>query len=190
MVTTLARNAHDGPSRPIGISGSLESNRALLEYEFVTAETSNTNWLSPDEMRAWRGYMDGNQRLMAVLNRDLQEQHDLSLADYRILVLLSESPEGSLRMSDLADGVLSSRSRLTHQIRRMEAQGMVSRDACLEDGRGVLAIITEEGRSRLAQAAPTHVAGVRKYLVDLLTKTQLKVVAEVFERVDRAIGDR
>ncbi|MDJ0111742.1 MarR family transcriptional regulator, partial [Rhodococcus erythropolis] len=64
-------------------------------------------------MRAWRGYMDGNQRLMEVLNRELQDSHDLSLADYRILVMLSESADGSLRMSDLADGVLSSRSRLT-----------------------------------------------------------------------------
>ncbi|MDF3305015.1 MarR family transcriptional regulator [Rhodococcus sp. ACS1] len=160
----------------------------------MTAETSDaeaaTNWLTPAEMRAWRGYMDGNQRLMDVLNRDLQEKHDLSLADYRILVLLSESPDGSLRMSDLADGVLSSRSRLTHQIRRMESQGMVTRDTCLEDGRGVLAVITDEGRARLADAAPTHVAGVRSNLVDLLTKSQLKVLAEVFERVDKAIGDR
>jgi DNA-binding MarR family transcriptional regulator len=160
----------------------------------VTAETSDaeaaTNWLTPAEMRAWRGYMDGNQRLMDVLTRDLQEKHDLSLADYRILVMLSESPDGSLRMSDLADGVLSSRSRLTHQIRRMEAQGMVTRDTCLEDGRGVLAVITDEGRARLAEAAPTHVAGVRSNLVDLLTKSQLKVLAEVFERVDKAIGDR
>ena len=76
-------------------------------------------------MRAWRDYMDGNPRLMDVLNRDLQERHDLSLAEYRILVLLSESQDGSLRMSELADGVLSSRSRLTHQIRRMEEQGLV-----------------------------------------------------------------
>lgn len=124
---------------------------------------------------------------MEVLNRDLQQYHDLSFADYRILVLLSESPDGSLRMSDLADGVLSSRSRLTHQIRRMENEGMVTRDTCIEDGRGVLAVITDEGRRRLAAAAPTHVAGVRRNLVDVLTKTQLKVLGEVFERVEKAI---
>lgn len=149
-----------------------------------------TPWLTPVEMRAWRGYMDGNQRLMEVLNRELQDSHDLSLADYRILVMLSESPDGCLRMSDLADGVLSSRSRLTHQIRRMEAQGIVVRDTCAEDGRGVLARITDEGRARLAAAAPTHVDGVRSNLVDLLTARELEVLADVFEKVDKAIGDR
>ncbi|NLE80645.1 MAG: MarR family transcriptional regulator [Rhodococcus sp.] len=158
----------------------------------MTAERTDTivepNWLTPAEQRAWRGYMDGSQRLMEVLNRDLQQHHDLSLADYRILVLLSESSDGSLRMSDLADGVMSSRSRLTHQIRRMENEGMVVRDTCIEDGRGVLAVITDEGRRRLAVAAPTHVVGVRRNLVDLLTKNQLKVLAEVFERVDKAMG--
>ncbi|WP_424809777.1 MarR family winged helix-turn-helix transcriptional regulator [Rhodococcus sp. 27YEA15] len=141
-------------------------------------------------MRAWRGYMDGNQRLMEILNRELQDAHDLSLADYRILVMLSESPDGALRMSDLADGVLSSRSRLTHQIRRMEAQDVVVRDTCPEDGRGVLARITAEGRRRLAAAAPLHVRGVRKNLVDLLSEHELEVLADVFEKVDKAIGER
>ncbi|MBJ7321593.1 MAG: MarR family transcriptional regulator, partial [Rhodococcus sp.] len=78
-------------------------------------------------MRAWRAYVDGGQRLMEVLNRDLQDRHDLSMAEYRILVMLSEADDGSIRMSELADGVLSSRSRLTHQIRRMEVQDMVRR---------------------------------------------------------------
>ena len=173
---------------------------AGLSLDPVTAETTTeqatqsaqeqTPWLTPAEMRAWRGYMDGNQRLMDVLNRELQDEHDLSLADYRILVMLSESPDGSLRMSDLADGVLSSRSRLTHQIRRMESQGIVVRDTCAEDGRGVLARITEDGRQRLTAAAPTHVAGVRKNLVDLLTPKELEVLAAVFAKVDKAIGDR
>ncbi|RVW00302.1 MarR family winged helix-turn-helix transcriptional regulator [Rhodococcus xishaensis] len=141
-------------------------------------------------MRAWRGFIDGSQRLMDVLNRELQSAHDISLAEYRILAMLSESSDGSLRMSGLADGVLSSRSRLTHQIRRMENEGMVERGQCAEDGRGVLAVITDEGRRRLAEAAPTHVAGVRSYLIDLLDTTELKVLADVFAKVDAAIGDR
>ncbi len=127
---------------------------------------------------------------MDVLNRELQSEHGLSLAEYRILVMLSESPDGSLRMSDLADGVLSSRSRLTHQIRRMETEGMVERSQCVEDGRGVLAVVTDEGRRRLTAAAPTHVAGVRRYLVDLLTTSELKTVADVFTKVDTAVGQR
>ena len=97
-------------------------------------------------MRAWRAYVDGGQRLMGVLNKDLQDAHDLTMAEYRVLVMLSESPDGSLRMSDLADGVLSSRSRLTHQIRRMESDGLVERSTCIDDGRGVLAVITVSTR--------------------------------------------
>lgn len=158
--------------------------------EMPEPDEGEIRWLTPFEMRAWRGYIDGNQRLMEVLNRELQDGHDLSLADYRILVLLSESPDGALRMSGLADGVLSSRSRLTHQIRRMESQGIVVRDTCVEDGRGVLARITDEGRRRLADAAPTHLAGVRNNLVDLLTPHELDVLADVFEKVDKAIGER
>ncbi|RRQ27765.1 MarR family transcriptional regulator [Rhodococcus sp. Eu-32] len=139
-------------------------------------------------MRAWRAYVDGGQRLMGVLNKDLQDGHDLTMAEYRILVMLSESADGSLRMSDLADGVLSSRSRLTHQIRRMEADGMVGRSTCVDDGRGVLAVITTEGRRRLADAAPTHVASVRRHLVDLLTPHQLAVLGDIFEKVDAAMS--
>ncbi|EOM74627.1 putative MarR family transcriptional regulator [Rhodococcus rhodnii LMG 5362] len=149
-----------------------------------------TPWLTDDEMRAWRNYMDGSQRLMDRLNRDLQAKHDMTLADYRILVLLSESPDGASRMSDLADGILSSRSRLTHQIRRMEEQGMVTRDSCVEDGRGVRAVITDEGLRRLAEAAPMHVREVRANLVDIVTKHQLKVLGDVFERVNRTIESR
>lgn len=126
---------------------------------------------------------------MGVLNKDLQDAHGLTMAEYRILVMLSESPDGSLRMSDLADGVLSSRSRLTHQIRRMEGDGMVSRNTCADDGRGVLAVITDEGARRLAEAAPTHVSSVRKHLVDLLTRRQLTVLGDIFEEVDAAMEE-
>nr|WP_296770730.1 MarR family transcriptional regulator [Rhodococcus sp. (in: high G+C Gram-positive bacteria)] len=139
-------------------------------------------------MRAWRVYVDGSQRLMGVLNKDLQDAHDLTMAEYRILVMLSESPDGSRRMSELADGVLSSRSRLTHQIRRMEADGMVERNTCVDDGRGVLAVITDEGRRRLDEAAPTHLVSVRAHLVDLLTPKELSVLGDIFEKVDEAMG--
>ncbi|WP_373270556.1 MarR family winged helix-turn-helix transcriptional regulator [Rhodococcus sp. 1163] len=160
----------------------------------MTAERSfgpggDPQWLDAAEMRAWRAYVDGGQRLMGVLNKDLQDAHGLTMAEYRILVMLSESPDGSVRMSDLADGVLSSRSRLTHQIRRMEGDGMVLRNTCADDGRGVLAVITEEGARRLAEAAPTHVSSVRKHLVDLLTRRQLTVLGDIFEEVDAAMGE-
>lgn len=132
--------------------------------------------------------MDGSQRLMAVLNRDLQETSDLTTADYRILVMLSESPDGSLRMSELAEGVLSSRSKLTHQVRRMEAEGLVARSTCVEDGRGVLATITDYGRRRLEDAAPLHVESVRENFIDHLTRRQLKVLGEIFEAADNRLA--
>ncbi|MEV6771062.1 MarR family transcriptional regulator [Nocardia sp. NPDC051030] len=134
--------------------------------------------------------MDGSQRLMADLNRQLQRDSDLSFADYRILVKLSEAPGRSLRMSDLADGVLSSRSRLTHQIRRMENERMVRRVACEDDGRGVLAQLTDEGMRRLRAAAPGHVAAVRRYFVDLLTPQQLAAVATALDLVNLAADQR
>lgn len=134
--------------------------------------------------------MDGHQRLMTALNRQLQHDSDLTIAEYRILVLLSEAPDRSLRMSELADGVLSSRSRLTHQIRRLEAQHLVRRNTCLEDGRGVLAELTDEGMRRLESAAPGHVDAVRGNFIDLLTPAQLEVIADVFGRIDEAIGHR
>jgi DNA-binding MarR family transcriptional regulator len=147
-------------------------------------------WLDDEEQRAWRAFIDGSQRLMAVLNRDMQEASDLTIADYRILVLLSESPDGSLRMSELADGVLSSRSKLTHQVRRMEDEGLVLRGTCLEDGRGVVATLTDRGRRRLREAAPAHVASVRDNLIDLLNRRQLKALADIFETIDSHLARR
>jgi DNA-binding MarR family transcriptional regulator len=158
--------------------------------EPLAASQPETNWLSVDELRSWRAYMAGNQRLMDQMNKDLQAKNDMTLAEYRILIMLSEAPGNSLRMSDLADGVLSSRSRLTHQIRRMEEQGMVRRSTCVDDGRGVLAHLTDEGRRRHEEAAPTHVDGVRRNFVDLLTPEQLSIVGAVFAKVDEVIAER
>ncbi|AHH15004.1 putative transcriptional regulator, MarR family [Nocardia nova SH22a] len=155
-----------------------------MAYEPNGHPASRPPWLSSAQQRAWRAFMDGHLRLMVELNRQLQDDSDMSLPEYRILVMLSESPGGSLRMSDLADGVLSSRSRLTHQIRRMEEQGMVRRTSCEEDGRGVRAHLTEEGTRRLRAAAPGHVAAVRRTFIDLLSPDELTAVGDAFERVD------
>jgi len=146
-------------------------------------------WLEPGEMRAWRAFIDGSQRLLEVLNRELSDAHGLSLADYRILVLLSEANSQAMRMSDLADGIVASRSRLTHQIRRLEAAGIVTRQECVDDKRGVLAILTAEGRRRLEAAAPTHLEGVRKHLIDQLGAAEQRTITEVFERADAALAE-
>ena len=147
-------------------------------------------WLGDDEQRAWRTFLRGSQRLVEVLNRELAEAHGSGLGDYRILVVLSEAPGGALRMSELAEGTVSSRSRLTHQIRRMEEDGVVRREHCESDGRGVLAVLTDRGRARLAELAPTHVAGVRRHLVDLLDDTDRAALERIFPRVDDRLSEQ
>jgi DNA-binding MarR family transcriptional regulator len=134
-------------------------------------------------MRAWRAYIMGTELLRQQLHRELQEAHGLTIADYEVLVQLSEQEDGRLRMTELAGRVASSKSRLSHQIRRMEKAGLVRRVDCADDARGVIAELTDEGTQRLRAAAPTHVSGVREHLVDLLTEHEQDTLATAFERV-------
>jgi DNA-binding MarR family transcriptional regulator len=140
-------------------------------------------WLDAEEMRAWRAYVTGKQLLDIQLNRDLQEEHQLALGDYGLLVRMSEAPDGRVRMSTLADQVAASKSRISHQIARMEQAGLVQREQCPGDRRGVFAVITPHGREVLRTAAPTHVRGVRDNLIDLLSAEERRVLTEMFERV-------
>lgn len=147
------------------------------------AMADEPRWLDRPEMSAWRAYIEGSALLEHLLNRELQAAHELSIADYEILVRLSEQPERQMRMSELANDVAHSKSRISHQIRRLESAELVQRDECPSDARGVLAILTDKGAELLEQAAPTHVAGVRKHLIDLLDVEEQRVLAGVFERV-------
>ncbi|GGI81483.1 MarR family transcriptional regulator [Saccharopolyspora subtropica] len=142
-----------------------------------------THWLDDCEMASWRAYIVGSALLEYRLNRELQQAHGLSLADYEILVRLSERPNRQMRMSELAKDIAHSKSRISHQIRRMESAGLVRRDDCPSDGRGVLAVLTDTGMTKLREAAPTHVAGVRAHMIDLLAPEEQKVLARVFERL-------
>jgi DNA-binding MarR family transcriptional regulator len=123
------------------------------------------------------------------LDRELREQHGLSLPEYEILVRLSEADHHRLRMAQLADSLSHSRSRVTHTIGRMEQAGLVARDACISDGRGVEAVLTPRGRSALEAAAPTHVGGVRRLLVDLVADQDFEAVGRVFDAVSDALID-
>lgn len=134
-------------------------------------------------MAAWRAYIVGSALLEHRLTRELQVDHGVSLADYEILVELSEQPGRRLRMSELAARVAHSKSRVSHQIRRLETKGLVRREECPDDGRGVLAWLTENGIDLLRRAAPTHLAGVREHMIDLLDPDEQRVVARVFQRV-------
>jgi DNA-binding MarR family transcriptional regulator len=154
----------------------------------MTVDPVDVAWLDAHQQRAWRAFLVGTTLLMDRLDRELRERHRLSLPEYEILVRLSEADGSRLRMAVLADSVSHSRSRVTHTVARMETAGLVARDACLSDGRGVEAVLTEQGRAALEDAAPTHVAGVRRFLVDLATQEDLDAVGRVFDAVtDRLI---
>lgn len=149
----------------------------------ATGETTATRWLDADQQRSWRAYLVGTTLLMDRLDRDLREQHDLSMPEYEILVRLSEAPNRRMRMAELAGSVSHSRSRITHTVSRLEKDGLVERTACVSDGRGVEAVLTEEGMARLEDAAPTHVEGVRRFLVDLASDEDFAAMGRVFNAV-------
>ena len=147
-----------------------------------------TRWLNDDEQRSWRAWIAATLLLQDRLNRDLQEQHGLTMADYEILVRLSESPERRVRMSDLASLTLSSRSRLSHQIDRMEKAGFVERQACEDDRRGAFAAMTEKGWTTLVAAAPSHVESVRTHLLDPLTPEEFSELGSACAKVADSLG--
>ncbi len=151
------------------------------------ASQPEVRWLSTEQQAQWRAFRDGNALLNDVLARELDADSGLSLGEYEVLVRLSEAPGRTMRMSELADGLAHSRSRLTHTIRRMEAAGLVERTACREDARGVNATMTEAGWQRLVAAAPGHVRAVREHLVDVLTPEQLRALGSAMQAVTDAL---
>jgi DNA-binding MarR family transcriptional regulator len=148
---------------------------------------SDTPGLDIAEQRAWQHFLDAALRLHATINRSLVDQHKLTLNDVRLLDLLSKSPSGTARMGDLADGLMSLPSRVTRQIHRLEKQGLVGRDASPDDGRGVLARITPEGREVLSSALHTYGAGVRDHFLDRLSRPQVAAMGENCRRISVAL---
>jgi DNA-binding MarR family transcriptional regulator len=140
-------------------------------------------------MRAWRAYIVGTELMRQQLHRELQDAHGMTIADYEVLVQLSERDGRQMRMTELAGRVASSKSRLSHQIARMEKAGLVRRGVCPDDARGVLAELTDKGMDLLRAAAPTHVRGVRDHLVDLLTPEEQEALATMFERVVKHLDE-
>jgi DNA-binding MarR family transcriptional regulator len=131
---------------------------------------SEAKWLTKAEQSAWRSWIAVATKLPEALSKDLETQHGLTLTDYEILAHLSESPNRQLRMSELAKATLASRSKLSHQITRLETLGLVERRTCNVDGRGQFAQLTPKGFRKIQAAAKDHVASVRKHLVDVLGK--------------------
>ncbi|MEV6690932.1 MarR family transcriptional regulator [Micromonospora sp. NPDC051196] len=144
-----------------------------------------TRWLNPDEQRTWRAFLAASRALMDTLDRELQRDAGMPHAYYEILVRLSEAPERRLRMSELADATGSSRSRLSHAVARLEADGWVRRENCPTDRRGQIARLTDDGFATLAAAAPGHVEGVRRHLFDALSPAQV----DQLRRISEALTD-
>lgn len=170
---------------------STESGVSLSVADTSEADGSPL-WLTGEEQSAWRAQIRLSKLLVRQLDRDLQP-FGLNTNDYEILVELSEAPDHRLRMTELADATAQSRSRLSHQITRMEARGMVRRDTCEGDKRGMFAVITERGLETISLAAPSHVDSVRRHFIGRLTSNQLDVIKQAYEPVVnelRKIRDR
>lgn len=146
-----------------------------------------TSWLTDAQQHSWRAFLGGITVLMETLDRDLRNEHGLSLSEYEILVRLSEAPDRTLRMAELADQAALSRSRLTHTVGRLERDGILRRERCGEDGRGVEAVLTDAGLAKLQQAADTHVRGVQDYLIAHASGPELSAIGAVMERVLTAL---
>jgi DNA-binding MarR family transcriptional regulator len=148
-----------------------------------------SRWLTEEEQRAWRGLLRMTSQLNARMNRQLLQDYGVSLADYDVLVVLSEAPEGRLRVFEVADALAWEQSRVSHQLARMQRRGLIAREDCASDGRGALAVLTEAGRAAIERAAPAHVETVRQLVFDGLTHDQLTALTEVTTRVlDRLAG--
>jgi DNA-binding MarR family transcriptional regulator len=145
-------------------------------------------WLDQDERRAWLAFAAAGPLLDRRLDQQLRRDAGVSHLQYLILARLSAAPDGALRMTELADSLANTKSGLTYQIEQLEKAGLVCRRTCAHDTRGVLAVLTDAGRSRLEEAAPGHVAAVRELFVDVLTPAQLAAIADGLSEITRRLG--
>lgn len=146
-------------------------------------------WLDDEEMRAWQALLSGWALLEREIERQLKRDARLSHTQYEVLVRLAAAPDGRIRMTELADSLINSKSRLSYQVDQLEKAGLVCRGAVSGDSRGVTATLTDKGRRALDDAAPGHVALVRDLLIDVLTPAQLTAVADGLSEVAHRIQE-
>ncbi|MER5427719.1 MarR family winged helix-turn-helix transcriptional regulator [Streptomyces sp. NPDC002588] len=144
-------------------------------------------WLNDEERRAWLAYVEFSTLLADHLNRQLRRDAGMTHADYSLLAFLSRAPEGSLGMSELAQRLKITRSRLTHAVNRLCEDGLVDRREDPADGRGQLAVLTEQGKALLVEIAPGHVEAVRRAVFDALTPEQVRQFGEIGEAISDAL---
>jgi len=145
--------------------------------------------LSERELRAWRGMLRAHASLTKALDADLEAEHGLPLSSYEVLLHLTAADGERMRMSDLADSVILSRSGLTRLVDRMERDGLIARESCPSDARGSYARLTVAGTAKLDAARRTHLSGVRERFLDRLTEVELDVLGDSWDRVLPAGSD-
>lgn len=151
-------------------------------------KASATFGLDPTRLLAWRRFLEAHAYVLAILEQELESEEGLPLAWYDVLVHLSEADDRRLRMQDLADAVLLSKSGLSRLVDRMADAGLVRREACEADRRGTFAVLTDAGWERLRATAATHVRGVDQHFASLLTDSEAQVMATALDRIVATTG--
>jgi DNA-binding MarR family transcriptional regulator len=147
------------------------------------AVRSGQDQLTPSESAAWRGLLRAHSALVKTLDGELESAHGLALSSFEVLARVEQSDGGRMRMCELAESVLLSRSGLTRLVDRLERDGLVARDICEHDARGAFAVLTDAGASALTAARVTYRASVRRYFAGRFTDTELNTLASLFERL-------
>lgn len=153
---------------------------------------TKVQWLTAEQQDVWRAVISMNELLAVTLERELIQSAGLSLADYAVLVTLSEATDHTLQSRNLACALLWEKSRLSHQVKRMEKRGLVQRIACATDARAAMVRLTSEGLKTIRKAAPSHVATVRQILFEPLTAAEAQELGRIskiiFERIQANVG--
>ena len=144
--------------------------------------SSDVRWLTAQEERLWRRWLTLNARLSAALHKELHDDAGLSMPDYEVLVHLTDSPQGRIRVTDLARLLQWERSRVSHHVTRMERRRLVQRVECAEDGRGAFIVLTPQGRAAIERAAPGHVNTVRRLVFDALSSGDVDAFAKIIDK--------
>jgi DNA-binding MarR family transcriptional regulator len=139
--------------------------------------------LCPAELAAWRGLLRVHASVLKALDAEMEAAHGLPLTSYEVLIQLADAPDHRMRMCDLADSVLLSRSGMSRLVDRLERDGLLVRCACAHDARGAFACITEAGRQLLEQARPTHVAGIRRRFLTQFEEDELHLLGSFWDRL-------
>lgn len=151
----------------------------------MSAGPGEVRWLDDEEQQAWRAILRASHLLRVQMEEALDE-HGVSMGEYELLSMVSEAPGSRMRMSALAELIVQSRSRVSHTATRLEQRGWVRRDRSTDDGRGVVLVLTDEGRRMITELAPVHVESVRRALLDHLSREEFLDYGELMARIVRA----